>query len=103
MLVNQCELFRFYFVFLYFNNKINNNKINNSCLVFLAKFKLQKRLRMKFFKENYVQRGGKNAIYFRSANPYFSQRTRLIFNEPDVISCFERIAPTIAPKLYLFL
>lgn len=47
--------------------------------------------------------GGKNAIYFRSANPYFSQRTRLIFNEPDVISCFERIAPTIAPKLYLFL
>lgn len=97
MLVNQCELFRFYFVFLYFNNEINN-----SCLVFLAKFKFQKRLRMKFFKENYVQRGGKNAIYFRSANPYFSQRTRLIFNEPDVISCFERIA-TIAPKLYLFL
>ena len=38
-----------------------------------------------------MYRGERDAIYFRNTNPYFSRRTRLIFNEPDVISSLERI------------
>lgn len=40
-----------------------------------------------------MYRGGERKcnLFYLSTNPYFSRRTRLIFNEPDVISSLERI------------